>query len=318
VSNIRDSDTSEYPSFGQHPTTAAPIAGVVLELGAATHAGLVRSDNEDHYLVARLSRSLQTLQTNLPIEELPDQGEAHGHILVVADGLGGHAAGELASRLAIHTGLELILSASNWTLRPDPHETVRLMGRLREYFIEIDRSFQRTMATRPDLDGMATTLTVAYTVGLNAFLVHVGDSRVYRYSSGMLEKLTHDHTVAQSLADSGMITADELRRHVKRHVLTNVISGRPGEVRPDVSAHVLQYGDILMLCSDGLHDLVEDSEIAAILGSHKPQPACDALIAAALSRGGRDNVTVVVARFSEPHVEKPASTVDLLPPATGP
>src|SRR5207244_6061818 len=138
---------------------------------------------------------------------------------------------------------------------------------------------QQEMGDRPDLKGMATTLTVAYTVGLQVFLVHVGDSRVYRYRDRALEQLTRDHTVAQSLADSGLISGDELRRHPKRHVLTNVISGRPGDVRPDVSAHALRSGDRLLVSTDGLHDLVDDADIATILGAEPAaQSACDALV----------------------------------------
>ena len=299
--NSSDFDTSEYPILSlKHATETVAPPRVAVEFAAATHAGLVRTENEDHFLVARLSRSLHTMLTNVPTKDVPNHADAHGYVMAVADGLGGHTAGGLASRLAIHTGLELILSASNWALRPDAHEATRLMNRLKEYFVEIDRAFQRELGARPDLAGMATTLTVAYTVGLQTFLVHVGDSRLYCYRDGTLEQLTRDHTVAQALADSGLISGDELRRHPKRHVLTNVISGHPGDVRPDVATHTLTYGDLLLLCTDGLHDLIQDPDLAAILDRHPaPQEACDALVAAALHRGGRDNVTVIIAKYVE-------------------
>jgi serine/threonine protein phosphatase PrpC len=301
---VEDFDTSEYPNEPlTHASDIVAPVRVAVELGAATHAGLVRPDNEDHFLVARLSRSLQTVMTNVPTKDLPNRADAHGYVMAVADGLGGHAAGGMASRLAIRTGLELVASASNWALRLDSQEAGRLVDRLRSYFVEIDRAFQHELGTRPDLSGMATTLTVAYTAGLQAFLVHVGDSRVYRYRSGTLEQLTRDHTVAQSLADSGLISAEELRRHPKRHVLTNVISGRQGEVRPDIATYSLRYGDRLLVSTDGLHDLVDDAEIAAILAAHPlAQTACDALVTAALDRGGRDNVTVIVAAYSDDNV----------------
>src|SRR5262245_12388573 len=189
-----DFDTSEYPNEAlTHASDIVAPVRVAVEFGAATHAGLVRADNEDHFLVARLSRSLQTVLTNLPTKALPNRADAHGYIMAVGDGLGGHTAGGLASRLAIRTGLELVASASNWALRLDAEEASRLVERLRSYFIEIDRAFQREMGARPDLSGMATTLTVAYTVGLQVFLVHVGDSRVYRFRDGTLEQLTRDH-----------------------------------------------------------------------------------------------------------------------------
>lgn len=297
--DLQDFDTSEYPVLPLEHAAPAPRT-VAVEFAAATHQGLVRAENEDHFLVGQLTRSFEPLLTNVPAKDLPERADAYGYVMALADGLGGHVAGAIASRLAIRNGLELVLAATSWALVPDPDETNRLMGRLRDYFIEIDRSFQREIGTRPALDGMATTLTVVYSVGWQAFIVHVGDSRVYRYRGGALEQLTRDHTVAQSLADSGLISGDELRRHAKRHVLTNVISGRPGDVRPDVSAHTLQPGDVVLLCSDGLHDLVSDAEIAARLTAHEASQApCDALIAGALARGGRDNVSVIIARYGD-------------------
>ncbi|MFL5340727.1 MAG: PP2C family protein-serine/threonine phosphatase, partial [Gemmataceae bacterium] len=167
--------------------------------------------------------------------------------------------------------------------------------------VEIDRSLLRIMQADPTLEGMATTLTVAYTVGLQAFVVHVGDSRVYRYRAEALEQMTRDHTLAQSLADAGEIQPGEIRRHAKRHVLTNVIAGRPGEVKPDVATFPLQPGDQMLLCTDGLHDLVSEGDLAAALGAGKPaEQTCDLLIGKALEAGGRDNITAVLVRYSAP------------------
>jgi protein phosphatase len=145
---------------------------------------------------------------------------------------------------------------------------------------------------------MATTLTVVYTVGLQAFLIHVGDSRAYRFREGRLEQMTRDHTVAQGMLDAGKITAEEVRFRSRRHVLTNVLSGRPGEVEPDVSSFELADRDCILLCSDGLNDMLSDAEIATVLSQYRnPADAVRALIQAANDRGGRDNVTAVLAQY---------------------
>jgi protein phosphatase len=260
---------------------------------------LVRGFNEDHFLVARLSRRLETLVTNVPDRHLPDAEPLDGYILAVADGLGGHAAGAHASRLVIRTGLELILSSANWALRMSEAEAARLIMRMRDYFIEIDRSLLHAVRQDKELSGMATTLTVAYTTGLHAFAVHVGDSRIYRSRDGKLEQITRDHTVVQTLVESGHIRADQAPQHSKRHVLTNVLCGHPEHLKPEVTAFDLQDRDLLLVCSDGLHDLVGNHIIAeALSGAATPDAACDALIERALRSGGRDNVSVIVARYT--------------------
>jgi protein phosphatase len=311
MSDRHDYDTEDLntlPLVADQGRSPAAAARVGVEVAARTHRGLVREQNEDHYLVARLSRTLETLATNVPAGEMPQLVAVEGYIFAVADGLGGHAAGERASRLVIRNGLELILSSANWALKINAHEAGKLVSRMRDYFVEIDRSLLRIMQSDPSLEGMATTLTVAYTVGLQAFVVHVGDSRVYRYHDGQLEQMTRDHTVAQSLADAGAIGPAEIRNHSKRHVLTNVISGRPGEVKPDVATFPLHAGDALLLCSDGLHGLVSERHLAELLRRDLgPDETCDRLVSMALQNGGRDNVTAVLARYHDPGLSTESS-----------
>lgn len=291
-------DTAEYPTLPVAPPD--PIAPLRVEVAALTHPGLVREENEDAFAAIRLSRRLDALATSLAADELPGPGEADGYALAVADGLGGHSAGERASRLAIRTGLELILASTNWALRMDDYESSRLRRRLRDYFVAIDHAIRDVADRDPALKGMATTLTVAYTVGRHGFVVHVGDTRAYRLRDGVLTRLTRDHTLAQALADAGEIDPSEVRRHGRRHVLTNVLSGRSVAVNPDVNAFDLAPGDALVLCSDGLHDIVDDAEITAELTvAATPGAACDALLKRALDAGGGDNITVLIARYSD-------------------
>ena len=148
---------------------------------------------------------------------------------------------------------------------------------------------------------MGTTLTAAYSVGVDLFVIHLGDSRAYLYRKGELQRLTKDHTYAQAMADAGYIAPEEVRRHARRNTLTNYLGGRHGKFKADLRWLRLADGDRLLLCTDGLSDMVDDGSIARILREHdRPQDAAQALLDEALERGGKDNVTVVVARYEIP------------------
>ena len=272
---------------------------VVVESAARTHVGRVRANNEDHYVVFRIKRSMEILETNLdPPEAVRDRVEV-GHAFAVADGMGGMASGEEASRLAILAGLELIQKAAHWHLDlSDQGEVGDLTRTLADYYRQVNRRVLKEASTHPGMAGMGTTLTVAYSVGLRLFTVNAGDSRSYLLHEGGLLQLTRDHTVAQELARAGKIPQDDVKSHRMRHVLTNYI-GSPGDVmHAEFNRVDLVDGDRLLLCSDGLSDLVDDRRIAAILGDNpRPKDAADALVDAALDAGGRDNVTVIVANY---------------------
>jgi protein phosphatase len=145
---------------------------------------------------------------------------------------------------------------------------------------------------------MGTTLTLAYSVGFDVFVVHVGDSRAYLFREGKLERLTHDHTMAQRLADVGAIKPEEVPTHATRHVLTNFMGGPTHGVEPEVSTHRLRPGDILLLCTDGLTEMVGENEVAQLIRMASTlDDAVRALVHRALEKGGRDNVTVALARY---------------------
>ena len=144
---------------------------------------------------------------------------------------------------------------------------------------------------------MGTTLTAAYSMGIDLFIIHLGDSRVYLHRGGVLRQLTKDHTVAQAMADAGYIPPDQVRRHVKRNALTNFLGGHNGKVKADLRWLRLADGDRLLLCSDGLNEMVNDVSIGRILARHDARAAAQDLLDEALRRGGKDNVTIVVARY---------------------
>jgi protein phosphatase len=146
--------------------------------------------------------------------------------------------------------------------------------------------------------GMGTTLTMAFCSGRRLFIIHAGDSRAYLFRGGCLEQLTEDHTLVAELVGRGVLSPEEAKRDPRRHVVTNVLGGGHPGVRVDVQRVLLEPGDVLLLCSDGLHDMLDDNRVAAILAEAAgPEAACRKLVAQANEAGGRDNVTAIVARF---------------------
>jgi len=303
--DARDPDTTEYevkepPSRGIAPSSKRPVR---VEFAALSDPGKIRQNNEDHFIITQMSRSFRALATNMPPGELPEPVDDMAYGMVVADGMGGMAAGEKASQLAIRTGVELVLNSSRWATTINEEEARQLILRMRDYLRKIDTKLIGQARADRGLRGMGTTLTIAYSVGIDVFIVHVGDSRVYIYRKERLEQLTRDHTVAQNLADVGAIKPEEVHRHATRHVLTNFIGGPSQGVDPEIATLQLQDGDFLLLCSDGLSDMVEDAEIAAIIrDSGTCNAAVKALVARALANGGRDNVTVILARYDVPPI----------------
>lgn len=279
---------------------------VRVDLGGSSHTGAVRPNNEDAFLVCRLGRFIDPLLGSLPHGPVPARREHVAYLMMVADGMGGAAAGEVASSLALRTGFQLVLRAVKWALvlehpasreREIEESTERAVGYLRR----IDEILSDHARADPSLSGMGTTLTAAYSIGNHMYLVHVGDSRAYLFRDGALRQLTRDHTVAQDLVDAGRLAPEQIKGHRLRHVLTQALGRRGGEVQVEVHVVELVDGDRLVLCTDGLTDMVEDDAIADTL-AHVPgaSAACDRLTELALQRGGRDNITVVVAGFAIP------------------
>ncbi len=292
------SDSSEHPTLVCPTVAPTKPVTVQLDLRAKTHVGNVRPNNEDQYLVLYLAKALAVLDTSLPVEQRVRLPDHEGHVLLVADGMGGHAAGERASARVVNEALLYVLETAKWFFRQDdPDENVRVRL-LRETLARIDQELIEEAQRDPTLLGMGTTLTALTLIGTGAFLVHVGDSRAYLLRNGHLQQLTRDHTHVQEMIDSGKMKPEEAKKHRLRHLLSNTIGGLPG-VEPEIFKFSLANGDRLLLCTDGLTDPVGDGEIADVLKAHPDaNDACQALVDAALARGGPDNVTVVLANCS--------------------
>jgi protein phosphatase len=274
---------------------------VRLDVSALSHTGHHRANNEDHFLVAKASRALQTLATSLPDGDIPAQVEEVNYVMVVADGMGGHAAGEVASRMAIATLIKLALEAPDWILRVDEGYGREIARRSRTRVQRVGAMIVEQGQRDPALKGMGTTLTLARSLGRDLMITHVGDSRAYLLRGPQLHRLTRDHTYAQLLVDIGEISPADVASSQHRHVLTNALGGSSEEVQVDTDRVVLEDGDRVLLCSDGLTDLVDDETIMRLLrDAAGSKEACERLVEEALHCGGRDNVTVVVAAFRLP------------------
>ena len=283
------------------PTTGADDVWTCLDvdLGAVSHQGLIRESNQDSYLVMKFGRSLENVLTNLDEDLFEQSYFMIGYGLLVADGMGGMAAGDVASRLALSKLIGLIADTSDWTLALQRQkDVVTVLERMTERFLQIDDILREEADNDQTLQGMGTTLTVAGALGSNLIIGHVGDSRAYLFHGDKLTQLTTDHTLAQALIDAGVANRDDPASRSMRHVLTAAIGSLGDQIDPQVQRIKLRGGDKLLLCTDGLTEMVEDEMIADVLReANSAQTACQDLVDLALAGGGTDNVTVVLAHF---------------------
>jgi protein phosphatase len=218
--------------------------------------------------------------------------------MIVADGMGGAAGGEQASAMAVRTVESFVLDAIKWFLHKDGSEQDALVGDLKRALERADHSVVARAETDPELSGMGTTLTMGYSVGTDLFVAHAGDSRAYLLRDGRLERITSDHTLVQMLVDGGVLSPEDAREHPRRHVVTNVLGGPRRGVNVEIKRREIADGDVLLLCTDGLTEALDEPEIARLLGqSDDPERAAHDLIDAALSGDANDNITVVLARY---------------------
>jgi protein phosphatase len=239
-------------------------------------------------------------QSSLPQPKTQYSDEC-GYLFLVADGMGGHQAGEQASALAVGTIEEFMLNTYKWFFHLKGSEEQTALTEFQAALRQADsRVYERAMHD-PKLHGMGTTLTMAYALNRDLFVVHVGDSRCYVMRNRELKQVTQDHTLVGELVRHGQLSPEQAAHHHFRHVITNAVGGHERGIHVEVHKIDLRPGDCMMLCSDGLTEMVPDDRIAAVLHDESdPQTACQRLIAEANANGGKDNITVVVARFEAP------------------
>jgi protein phosphatase len=294
---------SRHAAIGTRPQTPGdplPLtAPVHVDVSGLSHPGKVRASNEDHFLVMRVGRYLETVVTSLPPSAITARTEDVGYAMILADGMGGHAAGELASRMAITELVKLVLARPDWIFRLDETVAEDAKQRSTKRFRALNTLLINRGEQDHELRGMGTTLTAVRNLGRRLQIVHVGDSRAYLLRDGHLHRLTRDHTYVQLLIDMGQLSQAEAGDFHLRHMLVNALGGLNEDVEVDVDQLELANGDRVLMCSDGLTDLVDDEVIGQVLVERsESNDACQRLIDLALERGGKDNVTVVVATYT--------------------
>jgi protein phosphatase len=283
------------PATSSLAVTARP-ADEELDLFGITHVGKVRGENQDHFLVATIHPQVVVHETSLPdVGTLPLRGTRLATLLLVADGVGGSKGGSEAARVAS----EAIMRYVSSTLRcyhtagsATDDEFLRALGAAA---LEAHDAVRAEAATREDSARMATTLTLGIAVWPWLYAVQVGDSRCYILLDGLLKQITRDQTLGQSLVDQGVLAQERLDRSPFKHVLSSAIGG--SEATPEVTRTRVDRNSVVLLCSDGLTKHVSDEEIAVELRAMRSsEEACRALLDRALSRGGSDNITIVMGR----------------------
>src|SRR3712207_4756747 len=242
--------------------TGAAFVTLVLRYAARSDRGLIRGNNQDSVY-------------------------AGPRLLAVADGMGGHAAGDVASKVVI-AALEHL---------DDDAPSGDMLQALRGAVFDGSEHLREYIRERPQLEGMGTTLTAILFAGGRLALCHVGDSRAYLLRDGQLTQITHDDTFVQTLIDDGRITPEEANSHPQRSLLLRALNGQ--DVEPDLSMREARAGDRYLLCSDGLSGVVSEETLAEALTDPDPQSTADRLIELALRSGGPDNITVIVADVVE-------------------
>jgi protein phosphatase len=297
VADFHDTTISRPPRRTPEGKLFVPDSSrVAVELAGLTHPGKSRSNNEDNYAVIRRSRSQDVLLTSHSPASFPPHSDV-SHLFLMADGMGGAAFGELASSLAIRSVWSLSEQATNWVMKIAEFDAEAFKNRVDAYVERVQQSFRESVHAKPHAAGMGTTMTAVYVMGWDAVLVQIGDSRAYLYRQGRLRRMTQDHTVGEQLVHLGM--SPELAKSF-RHMLTTCLGCDSKSAYPDLDYERLQPGDILLLATDGLTDVVPDDVMMRRLGeSANLRAVCQALVNDALDAGGPDNVTVVAARFTE-------------------
>ena len=283
-----------------HPTSVAvslqrkPLDEEIDVFGL-THPGNVRKDNQDHFLICSLHKQIRLHGTSLPDPEHLVEGERLAFVAMVADGVGSRAAGREASRRALEAVTRFVTQTMRCYYNGDPTQEGEFLRALRAAALASHETLLAQGQEHPEWAGMATTLTLALGVWPRVYVLQVGDSRFYQLRDGELRQVTRDQTMAQELVDLGALRPEEAGTSPMSRVLSSAIGGT--QTAPAVTKIDVQWGDVALLCSDGLTRHVSDDEIRArLLALESSEQACRALLADALARGGTDNITIVVGR----------------------
>ena len=266
----------------------------VIDTYGMSHVGKVREVNEDQFFVASLGKSMDLLHTSLDrVAAFDDMQQARAYLFVIADGVGSVGGGQIASNTAVQALVKYIISTMGCFYAYDIDSEHEFIEQLESAVQHAHDMVVETFSSKGK--GPATTLTIATMIWPRVYLIHVGDSRAYYLRNGRIRQITRDQTMGELMVDQGVMTEEQ----VSRSSLSNTLSSAIGYemMKPTVGLIDLQWGDNLLLCTDGLTKHVSDEEITAILQqADSAKSACQRLVDAALEGGGRDNITVVMGR----------------------
>jgi serine/threonine protein phosphatase PrpC len=274
-----------------------------LDVYGLTHRGKVRTTNQDHFLICSLRKQMLVHLTSLSgLEQMPVLAERLAFLAVVADGVGGSAGGETASRVAVEAITRYIAESVQCYYSSHGESDDVFLASLQAAAAQCHEDLLELGRDQPELEGMATTLTLWLGVWPRAYLLQVGDSRCYLLRDGALTQLSRDQTMAQELVDAGVMARAEAGRTRWAHTLSSAIGGR--QTVPIVTRLEQQWGNVGLLCSDGLTRHVSDDRIRDRLrGMTSARQVCEDLLQDALDDGGTDNITILVGRTKRTHTE---------------
>jgi PPM family protein phosphatase len=286
-------------------TAAPPLAAQrkprdeEIDVYGLTHAGKVRSENQDHFLICALKKQMVVHSTSLPqTDHLIAEPERLAFLMMVADGVGGGAKGAEASRRALEAVTQYVSNSMRCYYAAGAHDDQEFTEALQEAALQCHAELVQQGEDHPEYRGMATTLTLYLGVWPRAYLLQVGDSRCYLLRKGELTQITRDQTMAQELIDLGVMTRAAATDTRLAHTLSSSIGGR--QTAPAVTRLDVTWGNVALLCSDGLTNHVSDERIRDRLRSMtSAKQVCTDLLQEALDGGGSDNITIIVARALE-------------------
>jgi protein phosphatase len=285
---------------GEHPIPSTSDE-VVVHVFGRTDVGRMREHNEDAFVVADLTRGNATLQPEVRSHVVGDRGS----LFMVADGMGGAAAGEIASAMAIEAVLREV---SNTLTAGDPPTEEGFATAIKRATSAANAEIHMFAVEHPEFRGMGTTATVAGVLGDSVYLAQVGDSRAYLVRGGVAQQITKDQSLMQRLIEAGELTVEEAEQSERRNIILQALGPEP-QIKVDLTSQQLRRGDVLVLCSDGLSGQVRTDEIARIVTEESDLMAvCKRLIDRANDAGGPDNITVIAARFDGDGLIAPGAT----------
>lgn len=278
------------------PVTARPTKDQY-DFHGVSHQGMVRTENQDCFLIASLHKAMQVHQTSLPEEALGElMSPSRGFVFLVADGVGGVPGGKDASRTALSAIMDYVLRAMDLYVQLDEDIEPEFLADLQRSVEKSHEVVRQTGQADEERLGMATTLTMVCIRWPRGYVVHVGDSRCYMLRDGELRLLTKDQTMAQAMVDAGALSPDQAERSGLKHVLYSAVGATRAD--PVTATTDVRWGDVMLLCTDGVTKHVSDDEIRLALARNESAEAtCEGLLRLALERGGSDNTTMIVGRL---------------------